>query len=611
MGSGKDKDGAEQDWSQMTQNNLQAMESYVTAFTDALSKTTGAWAEVTKSAERDPSQYGPDPDPLHVASDTAKVLTHLAADPGAMMKAQTALWSGMMQIWANAAQRMATGEPASSSPTPSADKRWRHKDWNEQPVFDVIKQSYLHISDWMVSLVESVGGVDDATKRKVAFFTKQLADAFSPTNFPFTNPDVLQAAAQERGENFVRGMRNLAGDLARGHGKLAISQTDFSQFKVGENVATTPGDVVFENRLLQVIQYRPQTATAHAIPLLIFPPWINKFYILDLREENSMVNWLTQQGFQVFLVSWVNPTADYADVRFDDYMLEGILPAVDAVCQQADVPAVNTVGYCIGGTLLSATLAYMAKKNDTRIQSATFFAAQTDFAEAGDLLMFITDDWLSEIERRMDQNGGVLDGQSMADTFNMLRANDLVWSFMINNYLLGKDPRPFDLLYWNSDQTRMPKGVHLHYLDQFYRKNALAKGEFTMNGEPVALGDVSIPTFFQASREDHIAPYNSVYRGVRLFGGERRFMLAGSGHIAGVINHPSANKYQHCNNPTTDLPPTVEAWLAEASEAAGSWWPDWSVWLAERSGPKVKPTPAAEAPLKPIEPAPGRYVTAP
>ncbi|MDB5456938.1 MAG: poly(R)-hydroxyalkanoic acid synthase, partial [Caulobacter sp.] len=486
------------------------------------------------------------------------------------------------------------------------DKRFSDPDWATNPMFDVMKQSYLLSSNWLNSLVSSVEGVNPADKRRVEFFMKMLTDAFSPSNFLVSNPAALREAMQTNGESLVRGMENFAADLERGGGQLAISQTDLAKFKVGDNVATAPGKVVYQNDILQLIQFSPTTDQVHEIPLLIFPPWINKFYILDLRPENSMIRWLTSQGFTVFVASWVNPDARLADKTFEDYLREGVYDATQQVMTQCGTDKVNTVGYCIGGTLLSCALAHMAAKGDKRIKSATFFAAQQDFSEAGDLLLFTDEAWLKSIEKMMDQEGGFLPSKSMADTFNALRGNDLIWSFFINNYLLGKEPRPFDLLFWNADQTRMPKALHLFYLRNFYHDNALAKGQLTLDGVKLDLGKVKVPVFVQSSKDDHIAPYRSVYRGAKLFGGPVTFMLAGSGHIAGVINPPAAQKYQHWIY--DHLPGSVEGWMAGAKEFAGSWWPHWAKWLGEQSGRMIPARDPAAGPLPPIEDAPGSYV---
>nr|MEA2797936.1 poly[(R)-3-hydroxyalkanoate] polymerase subunit PhaC [Phenylobacterium sp.] len=403
-----------------------------------------------------------------------------------------------------------------------------------------------------------------------------------------------------------KGMQNFHADLERGGGQLSIAQTDYQMFTIGENVATAPGKVVFRNEIIELLQFAPTTDEVFEIPLVIFPPWINKFYILDLRPENSMIRWLTSQGVTVFVASWVNPDASLAEKTFDDYMREGIYAGVAAAMDQCGVPKVNTVGYCIGGTLLSSTLAHMAARKVTPIASATFFAAQQDFSEAGDLLLFTNEDWLTDLEKKMDAGGGVLPGQSMADTFNALRANDLIWSFFVSNYLLGKEPKPFDLLFWNSDQTRMPKTLHMYYLRKFYGENALAKGNLVLDDVKLDLGKVKTPIYVQSSKEDHIAPARSVFKGAKLFGGPVTFTLAGSGHIAGVINAPVANKYQHWTNDR--LPASLDEWQADAKETPGSWWPHWIEWLKALSGKQVPARDPAKGKLKPLGDAPGDYV---
>jgi polyhydroxyalkanoate synthase len=523
------------------------------------------------------------------------------------MRAQADLLSRYMDLWQTTARRVAAGEAAEPIAKPSpGDRRFSDPEWDKNPLFDVIKQSYLLSSQWLNELVAGVEDVEPETKRRAEFFMKLLTDAFSPSNFLISNPAALKAAVETRGESLVKGMENLAADLERGGGALQISQTDPSKFEVGVNVATAPGKVVFQNELIQLLQFAPTTQQVFEVPLLIFPPWINKYYILDLRAENSMIRWLTGQGFTVFVVSWVNPDPALAEKTFEDYLADGVEAAVRAVLKQTGAKRVNTVGYCIAGTLLSCALAYFAAKDDDRIGSATFFAAQQDFSESGDLKLFTDEDWLRVIEVRMDESGGVLPGRVMSDTFNALRANDLVWSFFVNNYLLGKEPKPFDLLFWNSDQTRMPKRLHLDYLRRFYRENALARGDFSLHGVKLDLSKVETPIFVQASREDHIAPYRSVYKGSKLFGGPVTFVMAGSGHIAGVINAPAANKYQHWTN--DHRPATAEAWMGGAVEHPGSWWPYWSRWLAGRSGGKVLARDPAKGKLKPIEDAPGRFV---
>jgi len=543
------------------------------------------------------------PDPFNIAPAMTSVMTSLAARPEKLFQAQADLFSRYMDLWSTSTRR-AMGEDA---PSPViSDKRFKDAAWSENPVFDMMRQSYLVTSNWMNSLVSSVDDVDPRTKRRAEFFTKLLTDAFSPSNFLASNPVALKALAETGGESLVKGMQNFAADLERGNGRLKISQADYDQFTVGENVATAPGQVVWRDDLFELLQFDPATDRQHAIPLLIFPPWINKYYIMDLQPQNSLIRWLSAQGFTVFVCSWVNPDLDKAGYGFEDYMKQGLYCAVEKALEQTKADQLNTVGYCIGGTLLGATLAHLADLGDARIKSATFFAAQHDFAEAGDLLLFTDEHWLAEVEQQMDAAGGVLPGAAMADTFNALRANDLIWSFFVSNYLMGKAPPAFDLLFWNSDQTRMPKTLHMAYLRQMYGQNALAKGEFEIAGKRVDLGRVTIPLYFQASREDHIAPMNSVYRSAKLFGGPVTYTLAGSGHIAGVINPPSAKKYQHWINPA--LPATLQEWQAEAQEHPGSWWNHWADWLRPLSGDLVPARHPKSGSLKALEPAPGSYV---
>ena len=589
---------------QLTASQRESLEAISVNLARAALTAQGAFAEAAMRQADRPAALSPDP--FHVAPALTEVMGRLAGQPDLVMRAQADLFSRYTELWRNAARR-ASGEASAPVVEPAkGDKRFLDPDWTDNPVFDVVKQSYLLTSNWLNGLVSGVDGVDPMVKRRVEFFTKMLTDAFAPSNFLVSNPAALKEIAASKGESLVRGMENFAADLARGQGQLSISQTDFDKFKVGENIATAPGKVIYQNEIIQVLQFNPTTDKVREIPLLIFPPWINKFYILDLRPENSMIRWLTDQGYSVFVTSWVNPDQRLATRTFEDYMIEGVYAASQAVMTQCKVKQINTVGYCIGGTLLSCALAYMAAKGDDRIASATFFAAQQDFSEAGDLLLFTDENWISEVEKRMDEGGGVLSGQAMADTFNALRGNDLIWSFFVSNYLMGKEPKPFDLLYWNSDQTRMPKTLHLFYLREFYRDNKLAKGELTLGGERIDLGKVKIPVFVQSSKEDHIAPFRSVYKGARLFGGPTTFMMAGSGHIAGVINAPVAKKYQHWTNPA--LPEAPEDWVAGAQEHPGSWWPYWSAWLSERSGGLVPARDPTKGPLKPLEDAPGSFV---
>jgi len=543
------------------------------------------------------------PDPFNVGPAMTQVMSSLAARPDKLFSAQADLFNRYLDLW-NTTARRASGEEAAA---PSKDKRFKDPAWTENPMFDVMRQSYMVTADWMNGLVSSVEDVDPRTKRRAEFFTKLLTDAFSPSNFLASNPAALKAMAETNGESLVKGMQNFAADLERGLGKLKISQADYGQFVVGENVATAPGQVVWRDELFELIQYDAATDQQRAVPLLIFPPWINKFYILDLQPANSMIRWLSAQGFTVFVCSWVNPDRDKAGFDFDDYLQKGIYKAIAKTLEQSGSSRVNTVGYCIGGTLLGAALAHMAQSGVEPVGAATFFAAQHDFQEAGDLLLFTDEHWLAQIEEQMDAAGGVLPGSAMADTFNALRANDLIWSFFVSNYLMGRSPAAFDLLFWNADQTRMPKALHLNYLRSMYGQNALTQGNFQIGGLTADLSKVTIPLYFQASREDHIAPMNSVYRSAKAFSNAAvSLTLAGSGHIAGVINPPSANKYQHWINPA--LPATLGEWQAEAVEHPGSWWNHWAEWLHDKSGGWTAARDPKSGPLSPLEPAPGAYV---
>jgi polyhydroxyalkanoate synthase len=589
----------------LSSEQRQAMEKLSANLARAAMTAQGAMAEA--ALRQADGQTALSADPFHVAPALTEVMGKLAAKPDLMLRAQADLLSRYMDLWQNVAARVAGQTPDPVVTPAKGDKRFNDPDWSDQPMFDVMKQSYLLTSNWLNSIVGQVKDeVDPMTTRRVEFFMKMLTDAFSPSNFLISNPAAMRQVIETGGESLVRGMENFAADLERGGGQLQISQTDMEQFEVGRNVATTPGKVVYQNDILQLIQYASTTDKVHEVPLLIFTPWINKFYITDLRPDNSLIKWLTEQGFTVFVTSWVNPDEHLAAKTFEDYMIEGVYDASKQVMRQCGVEKINAVGYCIGGTLLACTLAYMAAKGEKRINSATFFAAQQDFQEAGDLRLFVSDEWLKDLEGRIDAAGGFLPSKSMADTFNSLRANDLIWSFFVNNYLMGKEPKPFDLLFWNSDQTRMPKSLHLFYLRHFYKENALAKGELELGGVKLDLKKVKAPVYVQSSRDDHISPFRSVYRGAKLFGGPTTFMMSGSGHIAGVINHPAANKYQHWTN--DGLPGAVDDWIAGAEEHAGSWWPHWAEWLSAKSGKMVPARDPSKGPLKPIEDAPGSYV---
>jgi polyhydroxyalkanoate synthase len=544
-------------------------------------------------------------DPLNISGAFFALTRAMGENRESVTQAQKAWWRDATLLWESTALRILGGEAAPLVEPEHGDRRFRAEEWKTNEIFDFVKQSYLLTAKAAQDMVTNLDGLTPEERRRVAFFTKQFADAFAPTNFPLTNPDVLKATIASNGENLIAGLENLAADLARGHGELTIRQSA-DAFTVGENIATAPGKVVFRNDLMELIQYSPTTETVYERPLLIFPPWINKFYILDLRPENSFVRWLVARGYTVFLVSWINPDEGAAQNGFEEYMRRGIFAALDAVEQATGVADPNCVGYCIGGTLLAATLAFMAQTHDTRIHSATLWAAQTDFSEAGDLSVFVDDAQLEALKKQMDGAGGVLRGSKMAGAFNMLRANDLIWSFVINNYLLGKPAAPFDLLYWNSDTTRMPEKLHLSYLRQCYKENALALGKMKLDGITLDLSKVKIPVFLQSAKEDHIAPARSVFKGTYLFGGPVRFILAGSGHIAGVINPPSANKYQFWTN---DMKASnFETWLAGVKEEAGSWWPKWDEWLSAYSGGQILARTPGEGKLRPLGDAPGTYV---
>jgi polyhydroxyalkanoate synthase len=544
-------------------------------------------------------------DPLNISGAMLALAKAMTSDREHVVEAQTQWWNNFVTLWESTALRMLGGEAEPVVEPAQGDRRFRNEAWQQNEIFDFIKQSYLLTANAMQEMVGKLNGLDESERQRVSFYTRQFADAFAPTNFPLTNPDVLKATIASNGENLVKGLDNLLADIERGHGELSIRQSA-DGFVIGENVATAPGKVVFRNRIMELLQYSPSTDEVYARPLLIFPPWINKFYILDLRPENSFVRWLVGQGYTVFLVSWVNPGAEMADAGFEDYMQDGIFAALDAVEQATGVRDPNCVGYCIGGTLLAATLAYMAAKGDDRIHSATFWAAQTDFSEAGELSVFVDEAQLDALKAKMDSEGGVLPGSKMAGAFNMLRANDLIWSFVINNYMLGKQPMPFDLLYWNSDTTRMPEKLHLAYLRNCYKENALARGRMKLAGQILDLSQVKVPVYFQSAKEDHIAPAGSVFNGSRLFGGPVRFIIAGSGHIAGVINPPAAKKYQYWTNDKAAK--DIQSWRKGAKEIAGSWWPDWDKWLSKLSGDKVPARTPGDGKLKVLGDAPGTYV---
>ncbi|HYD66473.1 class I poly(R)-hydroxyalkanoic acid synthase [Azospirillum sp.] len=546
------------------------------------------------------------PDPMGVGHAFLEMTARMMADPAKLMKAQMTLWQDYLTLWQRTTQRL-LGQEAEPVITPAKDdRRFKDSAWDENTLFDFIKQSYLLSARWMQSTVNEVEGLDDHTSRKVDFYTRQFVDAMAPSNFVMTNPEVLRTTIETGGENLVKGLEHLLKDLERGKGELRISMTDYDAFQVGKNIAVTPGKVVFQTDLMQLIQYTPTTKDVAKRPLMIVPPWINKYYILDLREKNSFVKWAVDQGHTVFVLSWVNPDERLAKKTFEDYMFEGVLAALDAITKQTGEKDVNAIGYCLGGTLLGSTLAYMAAKGDDRIVSATYFTTMLDFAEAGELSVFIDEEQLNYIEGQMNEKG-YLDGAKMATTFNMMRANDLIWSFVVNNYLLGKDPFPFDLLYWNSDSTRMPAAMHSFYLRNMYQRNLLREpGGITLGGVPIDLRTVKLPTFFLSTREDHIAPWKSTYQGTQLFSGPIKFVLSASGHIAGVVNPPAAEKYCYWTN--DKLPKASDDWFKGAQQTPGSWWPEWQRWVAGFANGTVPARDPAKGKLKVLDEAPGSYV---
>jgi polyhydroxyalkanoate synthase subunit PhaC len=546
------------------------------------------------------------PDPLGIGSAFLEMTARLMANPAKMMQAQIGFWRDYLTLWQNTAKHMVGIPTEEVINAPSSDRRFRDHAWHDNEVFDFIKQSYLLSARYVQDVVKQAEGLDPKTAAKVDFYSRQFIDAMSPSNFVLTNPEVLRKTVETGGENLLRGLNNLLTDLERGKGKRRIKMTDMEAFKLGENIAVSPGKVVFQNDLMQLIQYTPTTPQVLKRPLLIAPPWINKFYILDLRPKNSFVRWAVGQGHTVFVISWVNPDAQLAEKGFEDYMREGYLAALDAIEKATGEREVNAIGYCLGGTLLGSTLAYMAAKGDDRIKTATFFVTMLDFAEAGELGVFIDEEQLRALEDKMNKRG-YLEGSEMATTFNMLRANDLIWSFVVNNYLLGNEPFPFDLLYWNADSTRMPARMHSFYLRKMYQENLLAQpNAISLAGVPIDLRRIQVPAYFLSTREDHIAPWKSTYKGTQILSGPKRFVLAASGHIAGVVNPPEGGKYGHWVG--TDLPPDPEAWLKGATEMAGSWWPDWQRWVVSHDKEMVGARKPGAGKLKAIEDAPGSYV---
>jgi polyhydroxyalkanoate synthase len=579
-------------------------EAFAQNLADVMQQAGKAMSNYAKPREDDTSRNTLADELTIVARTLAKVGEYWTADPARAAEAQSRLMSGYMSLWNRTLQRMA-GEAAAPVAEPDArDKRFQDPEWRDNQFFDFLKQLYLITSRWADDMVDEAD-LDAATRLKAEFYVRQLAGALSPSNFVLTNPEVLRQTFKESAGNIARGMKMMAEDIEAGKGDLKLRQSDTKAFEVGVNLATTPGKVIHQNEVCQLIQYAPTTERVLKRPLLIVPPWINKYYILDLTSEKSFVKWCVDQGHTVFLISWVNPEGEHADKSFEQYMREGILETLDVIEKVTGEDEVNAVAYCVGGTLLAVTLAYCAAVGDERIKSATLFTTQVDFQNAGDLRVYVDEEQIRILEQMM-KGKGYLEGSKMAMAFNMLKPNDLIWPFFIKNYLKGDEPQPFDLLYWNADSTRMPAANHSFYLRNCYLENNLSKGKMKIGGRKLDLSKVKIPIYNLATKEDHIAPPLSVFNGSSFFGGPVTYVLGGSGHIAGVVNPPDKNKYQFW----TGGPPTgsFETWVEKAKENKGSWWPHWHQWIKDQSPDTAKARVPGGRKLNPIEDAPGSYV---
>ena len=548
-------------------------------------------------------------DELGIAQAFMDMMAKLLSNPYKLAQAQMNLVWDYFSLWQHSMMRFAGLNASPVAAPEKSDKRFKDDEWEQHFLFDFIKQSYLIAARHIHDTVSGVDGLDEQSQKKVNFYTRQYIDALSPSNFAMTNPEVFRETVKSHGQNLLKGLNNLLRDVEDGGGNLRVKMTDTTAFELGKNVATTPGKVVFQTEMMQLLQYTPSTDKVLKKPLLIVPPWINKFYILDLREKNSYIKWCVDQGHTVFVISWVNPDEQQSEKTFESYVIEGIIAALDAIEKQTGEKSVNATGYCLGGTLLATTLAYLAgKKQANRISAATFFTTMTDFTDPGELGVFIDEGQVSSLEKKMFERG-YLEGSEMAGTFNMLRANDLIWSFVVSNYLMGKDPFPFDLLYWNSDSTRMPAKMHSFYLRKLYMENRLVEaGGVTIDGVAIDLSKIKTPCYFISTIEDHIAPWKSTYMGARNFAGPVRIVLGGSGHIAGIVNPPAANKYGYWVNPAAKLPGDADDWFAGAQQSQGSWWTDWQAWLTTMDGAQVEARDPAKGKLKVLEDAPGSFV---
>lgn len=547
-------------------------------------------------------------DPLNIRDAYTEFFTRVMADPQKLVEAQVDFWTKWVDLWSHSTERfLSSSDDEKDNNNKVQDRRFKSPLWQENAIFDFIMKSYLLTTQSVTDLVHDTEGMDKDAKQKVEFYTRQFLDAVAPSNFILTNPEVLKETFDTKGKNLINGLENLVDDLKRGHGELKISTTNYEAFKLGENLATTPGKVVFQNDLIQLIQYEPMTEKVHKRPLLIVPPWINKYYILDLKEENSFIKWMLEQGHTVFVISWVNPDRKMAQKRFEDYMEDGIFAAIDAIEKATGEKSVNAIGYCLGGTLLSITLGYLAAhKKENTIAAATFFTTLIDFEQAGDMKLFIDEAQVRLMDKDMEDRG-FLEADYLRKTFSMLRSNDMIWSFVVNNYLMGKEPFPFDLLYWNDDATNMPAAMHSFYLRKLYQSNLLKEpGGVTMNSTPINIRDIQTPSYFLSAKEDHIAPWVATYAGAKLFSGPVHFTLAASGHVAGVVNHPDKNKY--CYWTADKLEETPEGWFNKSKSTDGSWWPHYKKWIKQYAGAKVPARKPGDGKLKVIEDAPGTYV---
>ena len=580
-------------------------ESFAQNMAKVVEGTGKAIAAYTNSKNSGELKENLDAEFSEIASTLSKVGQYWVSDPQRAVELQSKLVSGYMDIWNNTLTKLSGQNDKDAVDVSDSDKRFKDEDWQRNQFFNFLKQMYLMTSEWAENFVNEADGIDDHTRHKAQFYVRQIINALSPSNYVLTNPQLLKETFSSNAGNLVKGMENLLEDLKAGNGELKIRQTDSSKFKVGENVATTPGKVIAQNDICQLIQYMPTTEKVLSLPLLIIPPWINKFYILDLNPQKSFIKWAVDQGHTVFVISWVNPDEKLAEKSFENYMKEGILDALKIIQSATGQTKVNAVGYCVGGTLLAATLAYLSAKNINKIASATFLTTQVDFKHAGDLKVFVDEEQVNSLEKTMAKKG-YLDGKVMANVFNMLRSNDLVWPYVINNYLLGKEPFPFDLLFWNSDSTRLPAANHSFYIRNCYLENKLSQSKMIIDNVKLDLKKIKIPIYNLATKEDHIAPAKSVFLGSKFFGSEVKFVLSGSGHIAGVINPPDKEKYQFWTNGPAKS--KFEDWQKGAKETSGSWWPNWNEWIYSQNDRQTNARFPGSKRKQIIEDAPGSFV---